>query len=380
MRFAAGWALMLTLGAGSARAAEPSASESCRGPNIVLEPPLSHHRSWRAAAGDTRRRVAELTDVDTCTELDVEQADGAVHVRASVADGRSVVRELSGPSELEPTVVALLVLPPVDRTEAPGAGTENADASAAVAAASAANPSVVPAPVKPPAAKPTSVTSAHDQRDQAEGARTLAGSQAPRAFELTLAGSGRAAGYLTGPGASALIDWRFGRWLFGANVHAEQATGPSTAGRFSAVRTASIGAWFGRRLVARPFYLDAGLELPIVAVSVNQWTSQETVTTPVTTGTGSDDAGEVGESDDPTSMTTTTSSTRTSTQTTPPSADLRAGALLRGVVPFAGGFGAMLAADAEHSLGLLKPPKLTGQPAPLGWNFGLSLGVFWSTR
>lgn len=372
---------MLTLGAENARAAEPPASDSCRGPNIVLEPPLSHHRSWRTAAGDTRRRVAELTDVDACTELDVEQAGGAVHVRASVADGRSVVRELSGPSELEPTVVALLVLPPVDRPEDPGAGTESADVAAAVAAASAAKPSVAPAPAKPPVARPASGARSPGQRDQAEGVRTLAGSEAPRGFELTLAGSGRAAGYLTGPGASALIDWRFGRWLLGANIHAEQVTGPSTAGRFSAVRTASLGAWFGRRLVARPFYLDAGLKLPIIAVSVSQWTSQETVTTPGTTGTESDDAGEAGgESDDPTSTTTTTSSTRTSTHTTTPSADLRAGGLLRGVVPFAGRFGAMLSAEAEHSLGIVKPPSASGQPAPLGWNFGVSLGVFWSTR
>jgi hypothetical protein len=381
MRFAVGCALMLTLGAGSVRAAEPSASDGCRGPSIVLDPPLSHRRSWRAAAGDTRKRVAELSDVDACTELEVEQADGAVHVRASAADGRSVVRELSGPAELEPTVVALLVLPPADRTEDFATSTDGSEHAASVVAASAAKPdqehaaALPPKPSATPASAPTPA-SARDHRDDPARLGGASAGAGTHGFEVALAGSGRAAGYLLGAGASTLVDWRFGGWLVGATAHAEQATGPSNvAGRFSAVRSASLGALFGRRLIARPFYLDAAVELPIVTVSTSEWTSTQTVTTPVP---GETEPGEVGE--DSGDSSSTTSSTRTSNQATPPSVDLRAGGLLRGVVPFAGRFGAMLAADAEHSLGILRMPQVSGQPAPLGWNFGVSLGLFWSTR
>ena len=369
MRVAVACALMLTLGPEAARAATPRASGDCRGPSIVLEPSLSQHRSWREAAGDTQRRVAELVDVDTCTRLDVEQAGGAVHVRASAADGRSVVRDLAGPSELEPTVVALLVLPPLERSDAHAAPEDKPGGEGADDAGKA--PAQKSKPAKPEAPK-TQATASAGARDQTATLGTTNGRERTRGVELALGGSGRAAGYLLGPGVSAVVDWQFGRWLVGATTHAEQVSGPSsTAGRYSLARSASLGALFGRRLVARPFFLDAAVELPIIAVGSGQWTSTETVTQPST----SDDAGETGSDDGTTSATSTT---RTQKHTTPPTADLRAGALVRGVVPFAGRFGATLSADAEHSLGLLKPPAVSGQPASLGWNVGVSLGLFWS--
>lgn len=359
---------MLTLGAETVRAATPRSSDDCRGPSIVLEPALSHRRSWREAAGDTQKRVAELVDVDTCTRLDVEQAGGAVHVRASAADGRSVVRDLAGPAELEPTVVALLVLPPAPRGDAldptgdGDARKRSEDAGKAPATKS------TPAKAETPKNRPAPSDSA---RDQTVTLGTTNGRERTRGFELALSGSGRAAGYLFGPGVSAVIDWQFGRWLLGATVHGEQVSGSSSsATRYSSARSASLGALFGRRLVARPFLLDAAVELPVVAVGAAQWTSQQTVTQPIT----ENEPGEVGTEDDA----QTTSTTRTRTQATPPTADLRAGALVRGVVPFAGRFGATLSADAEHSLGLLKPPTASGQPASLGWNVGISLGLFWS--
>jgi hypothetical protein len=373
MRVAVGCALMLTLAGARARAEEPSPGIACQGPRLVLEPPLSHRRSWRTAAGDTRKRVAELSDIDACTELEVAQSDGAVHVRASVADGRSVVRELSGPAELEPTVVALLVLPPPERADTTDTRLDGSEPAAAVATASVAKPDQETAAVLPPkpSAKPPSTAV---RRDETASLGAPSGREPTRGFELGLAGSGRTAGYLVGAGASTLVDWRLGRWLLGATAHAEQVTGPSSVGRYSAVRSASVGALFGRRLVARPFYLDAALELPIVAVSTSQWTSEKTV---VTTLPGENEPGEAGDSED---GPRTSSSTQPSKQTAPPSADLRAGALVRGVVPFAGRFGATLAGDVEHSLGLLRSNQVSGQPAPLGWNFGLSLGIFWSSR
>jgi hypothetical protein len=370
MRVAVACALMLTLGAESARAATPRSGDDCRGPSIVLEPALSHRRSWREAAGDTQKRVAELVDVDACTRLDVEQAGGAVRVRASAADGRSVVRDLSGPSELEPTVVALLVLPPVERGDALGApGDDDArDSSANDAKARA--PKGKQAQPEAPKTQPVPAASGRDQPAVALGT-TNHDAERTRGFELALGGSGRAAGYLFGPGVSAIVDWQFGRWLLGATVHGEQVSGSSASpSHYSAARSASLGALFGRRLVARPFLLDAAVELPIVAVGAAKWTSQQAVTQPVT----ENEPGEVGTDDDA----QTASTTRTQTQSTPLTADLRAGALVRGVVPFAGRFGATLSADAEHSLGLLKPAVVSGQPASLGWNVGVSLGLFWS--
>jgi hypothetical protein len=384
MRLAVGCALMLTLAAESARATPPP-SDGCSGPSIVLEPPLSHRRPWREAAGDTEKRVAELTDVDACARLEVEQKAGAVHVRALAADGRSVVRDLSDPSELEPTVVALLVLPPSARSDLGDADdSETATTEAVVSAAKTKQATVqTSAQVKPvvPEPKPTLALAANNGRDTTTASLgSASGRERTRGVEVMLAGSGRAAGYLMGPGASALVDWQLGRWLLGATAHAEQVTGPSNAaGRFSALRSASLGAIFGRRLVARPFYLDAAIEAPVLAVTTSQWTSQNVVTQPGTTVPGeSDDAGQTESGSDDTTTTPPTSTTQTRTQNTPPSLDLRAGALVRTVVPLAGRFGALLQGDAEHSLGLIKQPKVSGQPAPLGWNFGVSLGVFWS--
>jgi hypothetical protein len=357
---------MLTLVAEGAGAGTPRAGDDCHGPSIVLEPSLSHRRSWREAAGDTQKRVAELTDVDACTRLEVEQTGGAVHVRASAADGRSVVRDLAGPAELEPTVVALLVLPPVEHDDT-RAAPRDADGREDSRAAGK-TPAPKNEPARGEASKNQPLPSA-GARDQTATLAATNGGERTRGVELALAGSGRAAGYLFGAGVSAVVDWQFGRWLLGATVHAEQVSGSSSSSsRYSAARSASVGALFGRRLVARPFLLDAALELPIVAVGAAKWTSEQSVTQPAP----ENEPGEVGSDDD------TQVTTPAQTRNTPPTADLRAGALVRGVVPFAGRFGATLSADAEHSLGLVKPPTVSGQPASLGWNVGVSLGLFWS--
>src|SRR5512146_2721596 len=145
MRLATGLALMLTLLTGGARAQSAPAAERCVGPSIVLQPPLDQRRSWTRAAGATRRRVAELSDVDACTRLEIEATDDSVQVRASAADGRTVVRQVSKPSELEGTVVALLVLPPAERAE-PLEGSNPAGSKAEAPPAAAPKPQTAPTP------------------------------------------------------------------------------------------------------------------------------------------------------------------------------------------------------------------------------------------
>lgn len=363
---------MLTAVAGNAHGQGAPNADRCTGPSLVLAPSLSHRWSWTKAAGDARRRVAELSDVDVCMRLEVEATRESVHVRASAADGRSVVREVTKPSELEATVVALLVLPPAAGDETIDAEPPSADAKASPAA-----PKTVasPAPNRPPlVARARTRTPASRERelpDQAErGARLAADSAEHHAFELALAGSGRSTGYLFGPGVSAVADWDLGGWLVGGTAHGEQAAGPSAvAGRFSLERNASVGGLIGRRLLRRPLLLDVALEVPVLAFHSSRWTSRSV------TSAGSSDSDDLGGVDDDDSA-QTVSSVRT--QTTPPNLDLRVGGFARAIVPFTGHFGAALAADAERSAGLLPSTSAAGQPASLAWNFGVSLGLFWS--
>jgi len=340
------------------------------GPSIVLEPPLDHRRSWTRAAGDTRRRIAELTDVDACTRLEIEAVVDDVQVRASAADGRTVVRAVSKPSELEATVVALLVLPPAEREQestarAQSGETKAADASTAPTATP--KPPVVPLSAKPLPRKPETP----DDRDRGARLPNAGTDGGAHAFELALGGSGRSTGYLFGPGLSGVVDWNLSGWLLGAGVHAEEVSGPSGAsGRFSAEHSASIGALFGRRLVTRPFFVDVALEAPVLALRTSRWTSQALVTVP-----GQSESDDASGTDTDDVLSTSTSSRA---QATAPNLDLRAGGLLRAGVPFAGRFGATLALDGERSLGLLRATSAAGEPAALVWNYGLSLGLFWS--
>lgn len=375
MRLVTAWTIVVMLGAEGARAQGTTTPPArCDGPSIVLEPALRRHRSWAEAAGDARRRVAELPDIDQCTRLEVTQTQAAFRVRASVADGRSVVRELAGPGELEPTVVALLVLPPPERAEERATstthGTSTPDAAPEVA------PSAKPTPPRPPPRAPL-VTSRVDAHDGTAGAARL-GASSRSGFELALGGSGRAAGSLLGAGASTVLDWRLGGWLLGATVHGEavKASSSSESG-FSSEESGTFGALVGRRLVTRPFYLDVALEAPLLSLRSSHYTASQVVQETVPPANPDDDTNEPG-SDDPSAMPTTTSRTVSSRRTVGPAPDLRAGVLVRGVVPFSGHFGATLSADAEHTLGILKVKRVAGQPAPLGWSLGVSLGLFWS--
>jgi len=368
MRFAMGsW--LVVMSTTSLTLAEPS-STPCSGPKLVLEPPLSHRRQWSKAAGEARRRVAELQDVDACTRIEVEQTSDSVRVRAEAADGRSVVRELSEPDELEATVVALLVLPP--------AGTGPTEATPSSTTPEAAKPASAPA--KPAAARPPapSVNPAAD-RGTAAATGALPGASPQRSFEMALGGSARASSYLVGPGITARLDWQLSGWLFGGLMHAEQMQASTAAGRYQRERSAAAGFTFGRRLVRGPFYVDVLLEAPIFALRSSTYTIpvQQSSTPPSDDGTQTE-PGETGEPSD--DGPTSTTQTADQTKAVPIYGDLRAGAALRTVVPFKGSFAMFAELDAEHTLGILKAPSANGQPSAIGWCAGLSLGLFWGTH
>jgi len=358
MRVAAGCCAVVISAAAVARAEPPP---QCAGPKLVLEPPLSHRRAWSEAAVGARQRVGQLTDVDACTRLEVEQTGHTVQVKASAADGRSVVRDLAGPSELEPTVVALLVLPPQY---------EHDDDLASVAPHEKPPPPAAtqPKPVAP-VAKAATRSSAGDQGVTPAGAGTK--KYARRSLELALGGSARSASYLFGPGASLLVNARLDGWLLGGMAHAEQTSASNASPtRFSTERSASFGLVFGRRLVTTPFYFDVALEAPILAVTTSEWTSEKVEgqsTEPGEFEPGSDDQLE-------------TQHTVTTQKVVAPHADLRAGGLIRAVLPLGAGFGAFSEVDVEHTLGLLDQPSSEDQPRVLAFSAGMSLGVFWGSR
>lgn len=342
-----------------ATSAVARAEPPCSGPKLVLEPSLSHRRAWSEAALDARRKVAELTDVDACTRLEVGRTGHAIQVKASAADGRSVVRDLSSPGELEPTVVALLVLPPRGEHDDDLAVSPRDEPAEPVKAAA----NRVPVAVPP---RPASTTAD-------EGAvRGAARPYAPRSLEVALGGSARSAAYLLGPSVGLLVNARLDGWLVGGVAHAEQtSTSSASSTQFTKERSASFGFVLGRRLLTGPVYVDVALEAPVLAVSTSTWTAE------VTSG-GDDDGQEPLEpgSDDPVTSTTTTHSKE---KVVAPHADLRAGGLIRAVMPFGVGFGAFSQLDAEHTLGVLPEPSGDGQPRTIAWNAGLSLGLFWSS-
>lgn len=357
MRVAAGCCAVVISAAAVARA-EPQ--PECAGPKLVLEPPLSHRRAWSEAASGTRQRVDQLTDVDACTRLEVEQTGHTVQVKASAADGRSVVRDLAGPSELEPTVVALLVLPP---------HRERDDDLASVVPHEKPPPSAARQP-KPavPAAKATTPISPGDQGVTPVGAGTK--NYARRSLEIALGGSARSASYLFGPGASLLVNARLDGWLLGGMAHAEQTSAStSSPSRFSTERSASFGLVLGRRLVTAPFYLDVALEAPILAVTTSEWTSE-------TVEGQSAEPGEFEPGSDDQLETPHTVSTQ---KVVAPHADLRAGGLVRAVLPLGAGFGAFSQVDVEHTLGLVDQPSGENQPRVVAFSAGVSLGLFWGS-
>lgn len=349
----------MVISAAAVAHAEPT--PQCSGPKLVLEPSLSHRRAWSEAAIDARRRVEELSDVDACTRLEVGQTAHTVQVKASAPDGRSVVRELSGPSELEPTVVALLVLPPH--------GEHDDDLLAAAPHDKPAEPA--PPPPKPAAAAAKAATPSATGDRGVTPAGTGAKGYARRSLEIALGGSGRSAGYLLGPGASLLVNARLDGWLLGAMAHAEQtSSSTSSPTHFTEERSASFGLVFGRRLVTAPLYLDIALEAPILAVTTSQWTAEKVEgesTEPGELEPGSDDNLE------------STQHTVSQQKVVDPHMDLRAGGLIRAVVPFGPGFGAFSQVDVEHTLGIVDQPSSEGQPNVIAWSAGVSLGVFWGS-
>jgi hypothetical protein len=352
--------MMLTTAASIARAEPP---RGCSGPELVLDPRLSHRRTWSNAASDARRRVAELADVDACARLEVEQAPGTVRVRAESADGRAVVRELSGPGELEATVVALLVLPPT--TEADSTRTGRAANTAA-------------SPPAPPASKPES-TALGDSNPRADTAPTSKRSEPTlastgRSLEVALGAGIRTAPGLLGPGVAAVVNATLHGWLVGGLLSAEQTQAAPAVGHFSLERSASLGFVFGRRLLRRPFLLDVALQAPLLRVSSSKWLAE-------TQHTGEVEGAEAGDDDfgfDGSASSATETTTSTETRVVPLHADLRAGAFVRAVAPLTGPLGMFVEVDGEHTLGVLTPPSATGQPRLGQWTAGASIGLFWS--
>jgi len=171
------------------------------------------------------------------------------------------------------------------------------------------------------------------------------------------------------------VNGQLHRWLFGAVVHGEQVSTTPGTNRFSMERSASLGALFGRRLTSSPLYLDVALVAPVLVVRTSEWVQTSATSTP---GEPESEPGENERgSDDPVSAPTAT--TVSKTKVVAPYADLRAGAMLRAVWPFSGKLGAVAALDFEHTLGVLPTPKISGQPVPVAFSVGLTLGIFWSS-
>lgn len=352
--------MVLTTAASIARAEPP---RGCSGPELVLDPPLSHRRTWSNAASDARRRVAELVDVDACARLEVEQVPGTVQVRAESADGRAVVRELSGPGELEATVVALLVLPPTTDAEPTRAGPESKPAAS---------------PKAPPPPKPDPTTASADSRADADATSTPRSSTTTpnaHAWEIALGGGVRTAPGLLGPGVAAVVNATLGDWLIGGLLRADQTQATPAVGHFSLERSAALGFVFGRRLLRKPFFLDVALQAPVLTVSTSKWLAETQHAAEVATPEAGDD--DFGSDDSSSSSETTTS---TETRVVPLHADVRAGGFVRAVAPITGAIGMFVEVDGEHTLGIVNPPSTTGQPALGQWTAGASLGLFWSSR
>ncbi len=331
----------VTLLASSARAQQRSGGQTCQGPKLVLDAALGRDVEWVEAAAKARQSIADLSDVDACTLLEVRNTKRSATLRVLSSDGRSAVRTLADSSELGPTVVALLALPPANASESAALAEPQAEPAAELDDRGAETQSVFPA-------------------DEAGG------------VDLALGPSGRMAGGLAGVGANALLDWNLSNWLLGVSLGGAQLDDRSSSmPRLSRQRSLALGAVVGRRLYGLGVTWDVGLEVPLLAIEQNRWSSE----TPVVGSHSDDDGGEEADGDDASPVTGTTP-----VETFATYADLRAGALLRASLPFRDSLSVFLALDAQRSLRRWggRQTDIARAVPPPDYSAGLTIGCLWS--
>lgn len=346
---------------------------ACDGPHIHLDGSLAHAARWSLAARSAESRVTVLPDVDECAVLDVSQRAGKTLVHARAGDGRATERQLSGPDELEPTAIALLVLPPplgADDRAPPAPAAKPPEASR-VAVAEERAPPAAARPARPPEA-PASLA---NERSSAAPAVARA-QRSSHAFDLAAGARAEALGQVRGPGAEVAFTFARSGWLFGAGLAFHHLTG--TSGKVSARTGAKLAPLFGRRLSFGRLDLDFLLEAPALSFESNEWS--ETSSTPQMPVVEGDEPGETEEDaaeDDDDFETPTSGPVTSQSSLVESSLDLSAGVGLRASVPLAGPLRAYGAVNGEYALRRW-PLGAEAIPVLPAFGFGVSVGVLWS--
>jgi hypothetical protein len=227
---------------------------------------------WARAVAAIQRALADRDDVDRCAEIDVTVQPGGARIVAALPDGRIAVREVAGPDELEPTLLALLLVPPAAAREAPVAALDSARRPEPVSELQAATA------IAPPSA--AAVATAPAARGGAAGAR----------FDLGLSTGAQWQGAVA-VAAGGFAEVSLGRWLVGASGRWSRALrdapdetidrpdAPLPAPRF--VQAFEVGAELGLRgsLGAIELAAIAGPRVALVSGSVAMRTNEGTLVT-----------------------------------------------------------------------------------------------------
>jgi hypothetical protein len=187
---------------------------------------------WMRALTTMQRALESRVDVDRCAELDVTAQPGGARIVATLADGRVAIREIADAADLDPTVLALLLVPPAaPPLPAPG-----------------------PAPSSAPEARlaPPSATAAVDRGEPAGSTEHVGAAARPR-FDLGIAGGAQWQGAMA-ISLGAFADVSLGPWLVGASgrfsrsVRGNEAPfDPAMIAATSFAHALEIGAEVGRR-------------------------------------------------------------------------------------------------------------------------------------
>jgi hypothetical protein len=208
--------------------------------------------AWARALDAIARVVADRADVDATVELTIApDRDGGVRVVARRPSGEVAVRRVDEIEDLEPTILALIVVP-VRRVAAP---------AAEVAAEVPVSPPASPPPASPPPPPPTL---ARELTPLSTVAAATAASTRPR-FQVGAAVGVRWQGALA-VGGNAFVDAGVGRWLVGATAgwstseHGQSASAP--AGTESvpvhySMNTFELGVDVGRQFAVGPVEMAA---------------------------------------------------------------------------------------------------------------------------
>ena len=128
-------------------------ADTVQSPCTVELVPADTLPAWRAAADEVRARLDGPGEHD-CRDIVVHVTLSGAVVAFTTRSGRQAVRQITAPGELDSTVAALLVAPPIAVSAAGAAGAAGAESEASAASAASMDGASAPVATTTPAVRP----------------------------------------------------------------------------------------------------------------------------------------------------------------------------------------------------------------------------------